>query len=123
MAETKQDVRMWAGDSFTIRIALFDRNGGPLALVPGDTARWWAGKSPAARGSDVYVRKSTSDGIMLETESGQTTLVVELDPEDTADLPPGNHYHEAEIVVDGRVSTVTTGRFALMDAMIPPDLN
>jgi hypothetical protein len=121
MAATKQDLRMWAGDSFTIRIALFDREGVALELAPGDTARWWAGKSPAARGTDVYVRKSTSDGIMLETENGQTALVVTIDPGDTVDAPPGNHYHEAEIIASGRVSTVTTGRFALMEAMIPPE--
>ena len=121
MAATKQDVTMWAGDSFTIRIALLTRTGGPLALDPADTARWWMGKAPNARGADVHVRKSTGDGITIETDGGQSVLVVNIDPADTVDVTPGNLYHEAEIIASGRVSTVTVGRFSLIETMIPPE--
>jgi hypothetical protein len=122
MAETRQDVKMWAGDSFTIRIALLDRDGDGLLLPPGSSARWWAGKSPRARGADVYVRKSTDSGIVIESAGSQSTLVVTLDPADTENVAPGNLYHEAEIIDDaGKVSTVTVGRFALEPSMIPFD--
>lgn len=120
MASIRQNVQMWAGDSFIIRIALVDEDGASLELGGGATARWWAGKSVAAIGSDIYVQKSTSSGIAIETSSGQSTLVVSINPADTVSVPAGNHYHEAEVIDGATVSTVATGRFAVIAALIPP---
>lgn len=119
MPATGEDITHWCGDSRTITIPVLDVNGAAVAL-PGATARWWMGKNARATGDNVYVQKSTSDGIAITgpaTVGGVAnvySLSITLDPEDTEDLKPGSWYHEAEVVdASGNVSTVTIGTFIL----------
>ena len=124
MTALNQNLSMVRGDTRTIRIRVTDKAGAPINLS-GATARWWMGTS-ADRTKPVHVRKATGgQGLTIETEAeGGVTyyaLVIVLAPADTAEVPPGTWFHEAEVTdASNNVGTVTQGSFTLRADLIPP---
>ncbi len=123
MTAPNQNVTLWRGDSMTITIQVLDGDG-EFVNLDGATARWWMGKNVNARGSDIYIQKTSDiDGGLVVTQvtSDEWNLVITLSPSDTESLTASNnYYHEAEVVdFMGNISTVTTGKFILKPTLIP----
>lgn len=121
MTTAAQDITHYAGDDATITIVVLDGNGTKVDLS-GATARWWMGKSKAATGADVYIKKSTGgSGITIDQTTDSDNVVITLAGSDTSSLTKfGALYHECEVVAsDGTVSTVCVGKFTLIQTMIP----
>lgn len=113
MPATGQTVEMTRGDSHTITIPVRDGDGNAIDLT-GATARWWMGKSVTATGTNILIQKATGgSGITITSDSGLFTLNITISPADTEELRAGDWYHEAEVILAGAVSTVTTGTFTL----------
>jgi len=124
MPATDQSVEIWAGDSFTIRIPILDANGAKVDLASAQSAKWWMGKSAKAIGTDVYLKKALTSGVVLDNETDAWVMVITLNPADTetgvgSNPKPGTYYHEAEIIdADGNISTVTTGQFTIHPTIV-----
>mgnify|MGYP000892708861 FL=1 len=117
MASEGQDFKMTAGDTRVLRIAVTDTDGEQVDLA-GATARWWMARSSRSTGASVLVQKSTSGGVSIDEQTGIVTVTIS--PADTEGLSAGLYYHELEIVDgNGAVSTVTTGKVTMRDALIP----
>lgn len=105
MTASAQNLTLQAGDDRELAIALTDAEG--TAFVP-DSAIW-----RLARRADgvAELSKTIGSGITVEEdeEAETVTLVVSLTAAETADLA-GDYHHECEVVSDGAVSTVMTGR-------------
>lgn len=123
MPAINQDVTHWVGDSATIRIPVLDKDGASVDLT-GASARWWMAKSVnATDAADIYVKKSSGSGLVIENSTAGSAIVITLDPADTEGKAAGTFYHECEVVdASGNVSTVTTGKFVLKPTLIPDDL-
>ena len=69
--------------------------------------------------------KSLGSGITLnQFVSNEWTIIIQLDPDDTENVPPGDWYHECEVIDRyGDVVTVTIGTFTVKPALIPSDLD
>jgi hypothetical protein len=89
-----QNFVMWAGEAKEIRIPCVDENGDALTLT-GATIAW---ELRARQGAAALVTKGTGgSGITLETtDATDDTVVIALEPEDTAALR-GVYLHEAAI--------------------------
>jgi hypothetical protein len=123
MPAVDQTVTHWAGDTATIRIPVVDGDGQPVDLA-GAVARWWMGKNVnATAAEDIYVKKSSGSGLVIEISTAGSVVVITLDPGDTEGKSAGTFYHECEVVdASGNVSTVTIGKFILKPTLIPDDL-
>jgi hypothetical protein len=65
----------------------------------------------------VVLTKTNADGIQI-TGSGNSTISIPLDPEDTLNLS-GKYYFEVEVTdTAGNISTVTVGRMTVNPALI-----
>jgi hypothetical protein len=114
MPAENQNVFLPAGDSLDIVLAVKTEAGVDVPLA-GATVRWWMGHSRFSAGDGVLIKKSIGQGVAIT----DATATVSLAPSDTAEIPAGTYYHEAEIVfADGSVSTVTTGRFTLVGTIV-----
>jgi hypothetical protein len=117
---TNKNVIHWQGNSRQIII-------GPVMSdsVTPTAVRWWMAKRATSKGPDIFVMKSLNSpgGITLENNLGEWTIIIQLDPDDTENVPPGNWYHETEVIDRyARVQTLTIGSFTVNPALIPSDL-
>lgn len=109
MTVTDQDFSMYAGDSRTLTIAVVDGDGAAVNLT-GASIEW--GLWSDADATTLLISKSTSSGITILTQSGDTLgkFRVTLAPADTSGLQ-GDYRHEAEVTDGaGNISTTTTGK-------------
>ena len=111
-----EDIEIPRGDSTTLVFTIADEEDSSIA---GATARWRAW--PALYGvptTDIpSIAKEESDGITI-TDPDERIVEVDLAAEDTEGLPQGEYYHELEIVIAGKVSTVTVGKMLLTPTYI-----
>ncbi len=127
MPATNQNVIHWQGNTRQIFIGpVTDLQGNFIDLTAAVAVRWWLAKRATSSGPDIFVMKSlfSPGGITLQQVSNEWTIIVQLDPDDTENVPTGNWYHECEVIDSvGRVSTVTIGTFTVKPALIPSDLD
>lgn len=117
MTVTDQDFTMYAGDSRTLTIAVVDGDGAAVDLT-GATIEWglWSETDPAT----LLISKSTSSGIAILTQSGDTLgkCRVTLSPANTSALQ-GDYRHEAEVTDGaGNISTTTTGKATIYPSRV-----
>lgn len=118
-----QNITHYQGDSRLIIIGpVVDVDGEIVDLTNAQSVRWWMAKKVTSTGTDIFIMKQVGSGLILQQTSGQWTILVTLDPEDTEEIAPGTYYHECEIVdAAANVATVTIGKFVLKDTLIPPE--
>jgi hypothetical protein len=119
-----QTITHWQGDTRTISIGpVVDENGTLIDLTSAE-ARWWMGRSAKATGSDIFImKKSGGQGITFNNTGGSWFVLVSLVPADTENVPPGNWYHECEVIDQfNNVARVTIGKFKLNQSLIPAAL-
>jgi hypothetical protein len=108
-------IEMWSGDTRYIHIPV-DGN------ANGTTADWWMGKSERATGSDVWIKKSSDNPEQIKITAdahGRWSIVIKLNPEDTAELRPGNWYHELRLSdAYGDNERLVLGPFVLNQSLI-----
>jgi hypothetical protein len=109
------DFAMYAGDSRIVRIAVKDEAGAPVDIT-GSTLKWLLSRSMTG---EALVEKATGDGIELQNPAAGT-FGVTLEPADTEDLEDGIYYHEAEMTLDGDISTVVSGPVLIERGAIRP---
>jgi hypothetical protein len=78
------------------------------------------GKTASAKGSNIYLQKTVGSGLTITNPgAGQEwDLVITLVKADTENLRAGSYYHELEITIGGRDTTVCTGPFVLNQTLI-----
>lgn len=114
-----QDVRFCAGDDKTISIAISNPD---AAIITGGVAKYVLATAPLGR---VLVSKSSPTGINIVAGTPPVALVLQvgLNNDDTADLPPGDYYHEAMLeLAAGPLVTVMSGTVRLDPASIVSQL-
>jgi hypothetical protein len=127
MAKLNQDARISAGDEASLRILILDETTGEPASLSTPFAVWALGSFPAAIDDETPLVKKTTDvgggaRLVQETVDAQLTwvLYVDLEPDDTWNIPSGQHHHEARITSGGIPATVTRGVLTI-DATIIRD--
>jgi len=104
-----QNFTMHAGDSKSISITVDGHN------LQGASVIFKAAR--AVDSSEVMITKSSGSGIQI-TGTGNSVISIALQPADTQTME-GKYYFEVEVTdVDGRVSTVTTGRMVVLQTLI-----
>jgi hypothetical protein len=114
-----QNIRFCTGDDKTISIAISNPD---TATVSGAIAKYVLATAPLGR---VLVSKTSPAGINVITGVPPVALVLEvgLVNNDTADLPPGDYYHEAMLeLAIGSLVTVMSGTVRLDPASIASQL-
>lgn len=107
MPKTNQNLDLYEGDTRLVLITLDDS-----VPLPAVSSRWWIGKTPAAAGADVLLKKVP---VMVDN-----VMQITIETADFASLPAGTYYHEAEITVDGgRSYTVSIGQVVVYPTMKP----
>jgi len=114
------DFEMHSGDHRDLVVTVKDE-AGALVDISGATMRWHlskldsSGSRPGPKGA-ALVQKSVGSGIVLTTPaSGVAT--VSLLPADTASLA-GEFYHELEMVLGGKTSTVLFGKVTVLKDLV-----
>ena len=98
------DFQMFAGNTRVVRIAVKGETGAPVDIT-GGTVKWILARTMTGA---PLVEKATGAGVELVNPAAGTFSVT-LDPADTADLEDGVYYHEAEVTLDGAISTSVSG--------------
>lgn len=104
MASQGQNFEMWAGDDLDV-VAIVKDASGTVVDITGATVEW------ALRltvDSPVLLAKDTAAGITL-TNPTQGEFTITLAPADTSALGGRSYYHEAEVTLGGKITTVLTG--------------
>jgi hypothetical protein len=106
-AATGQNVVMWAGDELTLRIPILGVDGLPIQL-PGAVGFWYL-----ESGSKVTLSKDSSSGVAIALVDGTYEMTISLISADTADRS-GVYEHRARVIdQNGRLETITVGRFTI----------
>jgi hypothetical protein len=109
-----QEVTLHAGASKRLRFACVDPEGNPVAVGLGATGKWWAAKHARVPEADVPLKVEGT----VETENGQSFLIVDIIPADTVAMMPLNYYHEGEIYDGPNVYTVASGTLILKPSLV-----
>lgn len=111
-----------AGDTRTIRIRVALPGGvNPFDLSGAASAVWVVAVSERSLPGDVLVTKAA--GLESALEDGKTfwSMVVDLQPSDTATVDPGTYYQAGKVKdKDGRQFTVEDGPIEIEPSPIPP---
>ncbi len=99
MALKNQDFEMWKGNNKELLFTVED-----VANLDGSISNWAVSK--AGQKEKLFVKT------VVNSEGKIVTIPVL--PEDTEDLPPGNYYHELEIIDGvGSIFTAAIGQMRL----------
>lgn len=105
MAKVKQNFELHLSDDRDIDFPVKDDDGNAITLT-GGTAEWAMKKHPGIAAN--LIAKTLGAGQIVNTSEGQA-FRVSLLVADQAALNPGVYYHELEMTLGGKVSTITTG--------------
>jgi len=123
MPAVGQSLPQWMGDTHIIAIPIKDGGGNNVDLT-GASGDWWMAKSAAATGTDVYIKKSSSDPTQIQFTddgTGLWTMSIKLLPEDSSGLKAGTYYHEARVTDSaGNIGRVSLGPFVLNQSVLLP---
>ena len=106
------EITLTRGDTFKCTITLQEQEGGEeYKPVEGDTLRF------ALKSEKMNAKRSSykDEEPLVRKEIPNDTLLLQLNPEDTKDLPFGNYVYDIEITfADGTVDTfITATKFIL----------
>ena len=95
----KTTIFLTRGDTFKAQLSLVDREGNPYEPQPGDAIRFACKKDYSDPDTEVLIVK------VVPTD----TLILELEPEDTKELPFGNYVYDIQLTTAaGEVDTFIT---------------
>jgi hypothetical protein len=108
------------GDAFTFTIALQPYADGTKPDLTGAAASWQL-MTGNYSGAEVLINKTSAPHIFIDQDVNLNwRITVELDPEDTADLPRARYFHQCRVVMSGGVvSHIESGPFDLAFAGVP----
>lgn len=111
--------QMTRGDSKLLRLPILDTTSGePINLTGAKSVKW--GLAKRVHG-EVLVSKAIGDGIQI-TSPANGIIEITLDPTDTANLSPGEYYHEAQIIdAQDAVATVIGDRCLILPDLLTGD--
>jgi hypothetical protein len=109
MAYVNQDVEIYAGDTKTIDLTIYDEDGELLDLS-GYAVFYYAYGSPG----NPVITKTSDEGIDILT-NGKCTISIE--PSDTKNLY-GKYAHEVDILKGSEVYTVMTGELTVKSSIV-----
>lgn len=105
----RRSLEMFSGDSVLLNITVRLRDGS-LADLVGATLTYAVAKNPR---SEVLLTKTNSDGISV---TGNGTMQIQFDPEDTEDIDGDDYYHELRSVSPaGAKTTLMFGTLTIND--------
>lgn len=111
MPATNQNFGMWAGNFMTLQIEVRLPDGTAPDLT-GASAAWKLSDDP---GGTALITKSAS---IVGPTADPPVVQVSIDAADTADLPAGQYWHEAEVTDSlGRLTTVAVGRCSVSPSL------
>jgi len=111
MARIRQDFELWQGETKAVYIQVFDDENNFYNIT--DASVRWKMQMQIYNGQQVVLEKSTSDGITIP-DPLRGLIRIDLQPEDTENMPAGFYYHEAELMESsGAISVITIGRVQL----------
>lgn len=100
-----QQIDMYAGDTLTISVTVYDGDTTTPTSITGATVRWVMFN----RAGSIVLDKTNGSGVTITNGVGGVFEVALL-PADTVSLSAGLYRHEGEVTdVSGRVVTVVTG--------------
>lgn len=109
-------MQMHQGNDHRLRVTVVDDAGLPKQLE-GAAIEWRLARSLTG---PVVAVKTLGAGI--ETDAAPGVFIVRLDPADTAELTPGNYYHEALVTdASGDRVTVLSAWAIIKPALILPE--
>ena len=95
----KTSIMLTRGDTFKAQISITDKDGNPYDIQPGDSVRFAMKKNYNDPDTEVLILKD------IPTE----TLILELEPFDTKDLPFGSYVYDIQLTTaGGEVDTFIT---------------
>ena len=116
MLPDNHTIELPAGDSRRVVVPVVDDQGAAVPLA-GATIRWWVAKNAKATGAAVFIKKSSTSEIEIDSEASAFSFTII--PVDTDGVRPDTYYHEAEITFpDNSVSTVLRGSLRITPTLI-----
>lgn len=113
MAETNQNLTVWAGEIRSIVVTVWDLNTGAVEDLTSASVSW-----KVKRGSSTAISKSVGSGITLASDPTTGVFTISLQAANTSSLE-GEYQHEARVTLsDGTIATVLTGRFTVIATLI-----
>jgi len=111
-AGTQQIIKVYRGDSRTLKVSVKDENDVPVSIA-GASARFSV-KKRLSDGQSKIEKTSSLGSEILITDPANGEYEVYLTPPDTQDLEEGVYEYDSEITtVTGKVYTVTRGKFVV----------
>lgn len=114
MAVQNPTVTIHSGDDKRLNYTVKD-GAGAVVVITGATLKWGLSRKKTGEVAPIggeIVSKSTGSGITI-TDGDNGELRVDLDAADTAPLR-GSHYHELEMVLGGKRSTLAYGQVEIL---------
>ena len=103
----RRNMEMFSGDSVLVNVTIRLKSGS-LADLTGAALTYKVAQTPK---SPVVLSKSVGDGISV---TGVGEIQIQLDPEDTSDLPGDDYYHELRSTSPaGAVTTLMHGTLTI----------
>jgi hypothetical protein len=115
-----QDVEVWRGQPRQFVIPIKKSDGTFLDLTNG-SARYMVARSVITKPANAWIDKEPP--LELREVGGDDfwCAIVDIDPEDTVDMPAGRWYHELQAIdAENNAQPTTIGEFWLRHALIPP---
>lgn len=108
-----------AGDFLEIEVTVRNEAGSPVDISDCTSIRYAISALSKQQGptGDALLTKSLGSGVAI-TNGPAGIFIVTIDSGDT-DAMAGTYYHEAEIIDEGKVSTVFTGTISIARQLLP----
>lgn len=119
----RQDFELFSGDDLDLTVTVVDAEEAIVDITLAGPVRWQLGRlatgaviSPANPGQPI-VSKAIGTGIVL-TSGISGIMTISIDDTDTDGLRGGEYYHELELVLGGKRTTVMYGVVTLLSDLV-----
>lgn len=113
MADTDQNITLYAGEIKTVSVTVTDLNAGAVEDLTSATISW-----KVKSGTTTALSKTVGSGITLDSDPTTGVFTISLQAADTSSLS-GTYSHEARVTLsDGTVATLFTGQFRVIPTLI-----
>ena|SRR5437868_5961633 len=111
MSARRQNFSLHAGDYRDITVTVLDAGGSPVDLTSA-TIAWKL--TTALHASPALLSKAVASGITIPVQTTNIgEFVIALASADTSSLAPGVYYHEADVTIGSKKSTVIYGNVTI----------